>query len=202
MRKYCYNQIEKIANDIELKANTDKTEYMSYNLNNDINMMSRNDHCIKQVNNFKYLGSSIGSTERDIQIRIAQDWSALNSMNTILKSIMSDNLKRNFFRSAIESILLYGSNTWTLTSILDKKLDGEYTRMNRDALNTLWRVHVINKDIYDIIPNSTVSIREQRLRFIGHCWISKSELVSDLLLWQSFHGQRPRGRPATHALIN
>ena len=37
-------------------------EYMSYNLNNDINMMSRNGHYIKQVTNFKYLGSSIRST--------------------------------------------------------------------------------------------------------------------------------------------
>ena len=42
----------------------------------------------------------------------------------------------------------------------------------------------------------TVSIREQRLRFIGHFWRIKSELVSDLLLWQPVHGQRPRGRPA------
>ena len=50
---------------------------MSYNLNNDINMMSRNGHCIKQVNNLKYLGSYIRSTERDIKIRIAQVWSSL-----------------------------------------------------------------------------------------------------------------------------
>ena len=47
------------------------TEYMSYNLNNDryvyidINMMRRNGHFLKQVNNFKYLGSYIESTERD-----------------------------------------------------------------------------------------------------------------------------------------
>ena len=84
--KILLHQIEEIANVIGLKVNTDKTEYMSYILNNDINIMSRNGHCIKQVNNFKYLGSYIGSTERDIKIRIAQAWSALNSMNTIWKS--------------------------------------------------------------------------------------------------------------------
>ena len=67
------HQLEEIADDIGLKVNTDKTEYMSYNLNNDINMMSRlNGYRIKQVKNVKYLGSYIGSTERDIQIRIAQ----------------------------------------------------------------------------------------------------------------------------------
>ena len=49
-----------------------------------------------------------------------------------------------------------------------------------------------------------VSIREQRLRFIRHCWRSKSELVvniSDLPLWKPLHGQRPRGRPA-NTVIN
>ena len=99
---------------------------------------------------------------------------------------MSDILKRNFFRSAIESILLYGCITWTLTSNLENKIDGAYTRMLRAALNASWRVHVTNKGLYD-----RVSIREQRLRFIGYYWRSKSELVSDLLLWQPFHGQRP-----------
>ena len=70
--KILLHQIEEIAYDIGLKMNTDKTEYMSYNLNNDINMMSRNGHCIKQVNNFKYLGRYIISIERDINIIIAQ----------------------------------------------------------------------------------------------------------------------------------
>ena len=88
--KIFLHQIEEIANDIGLKVNTYKTEYMEYNLNTDINMMSRICHCIKLVNNLKYLGSYIGSTERDIKIRIAQAWSALNNMNTIWRSKMSD----------------------------------------------------------------------------------------------------------------
>ena len=69
--KILLHQIEEIANDIGLKVNTVKTEYTIYNLNNDINMMSRNGRCIKQVNNVKYLGSYIGSTEIDINIRIS-----------------------------------------------------------------------------------------------------------------------------------
>ena len=52
-----------------------------------------------------------------------------------------------------------------------------------------------NKELHDRIPKITFSIREQRLLFIRHCWRSKRELVSDCLLWQPLHGQRPRGRP-------
>ena len=36
----------------------------------------------------------------------------------------------------------------------------------------------------------------RRLRFIGHCWRKKDEVISDLLLWEPKHGARKRGRPA------
>ena len=116
------HQIKETADDIGLKINSDKTEYMRLNLNSDDgNMKSKNGNIIKQVENFKYLGSYIGSTEKDIEILIAKAWSALNSMHTIWKSKMSENLKRSFFRDTVESVLVYGAITWTLTSTLDKK---------------------------------------------------------------------------------
>ena len=34
------------------------------------------------------------------------------------------------------------------------------------------------------------------MRFAGHYWRSKNELVCDLLLWTPKHDQRSRGRPA------
>ena len=80
------HQIEETADDIGLEINSDKTEYMRLNPNSDNgNMKSKNGNIIKQVENFKYLGSVIGSTEKDIEIRIAKAWSALNSMLTIWK---------------------------------------------------------------------------------------------------------------------
>ena len=53
-----------------------------------------------------------------------------------------------------------------------------------------------NKDLYGKIPNITDTIREQRLRFSGHCWSSKNEVVNDVLLWLPIHGRISRGRPA------
>ena len=44
-------------------------------------------------------------------------------------------MKRSFFQAAVASILLYGCTTWTLTKRLEKKLDGNYTRMLRAILN-------------------------------------------------------------------
>ena len=45
------------------------------------------------------------------------------------KSDLTDKMKRRFFQAAIVSILLYGCTTWTLTKWLEKKLDGNYTRI-------------------------------------------------------------------------
>ena len=50
-------------------------------------------------------------------------------------------MKRSFFQAAVVWILLYGCTTWTLTKRLEKKLDGNYTRILRAILNKSWQQH-------------------------------------------------------------
>ena len=107
---------------------------------------------INEVEDFKYLGSYIRSTKSDVNIRIAKAWAALNSMNTIWKSRLSTNLIRLFFRAAVESVLVYGSVTWTLTTSLEKKIDGTYIRMIRAVTNKSWRDHLTNEQLCGDIP--------------------------------------------------
>ena len=105
---------------------------MTLNIDNTDNtnkIKSLNGNEINKVNDFKYLGSYISSTEKDLDIRLAKSWSALNAMNKIWKSNLKDKLKRNFFRATVESVLVYGSTTWTMTKAMEKRLDGNYTRM-------------------------------------------------------------------------
>ena len=59
---------------------------------------------------------------------------------------------------------------YPVISNLVTKFDGAYTRMLRVALNKSWRVDITNKELCDRIPTITVSIREQRLILIGHCY--------------------------------
>ena len=33
------------------------------------------------------------------------------------------------------------------------------------------------------------------MKFIGHCWRSKDEIVHKLVLWEPTHGKRSPGRP-------
>ena len=55
------------------------------------------------------------------------------NLNSIWRSDMNRRLKVNFFKAAVESILLYGSECWTLTKEEEHRSDGCYTRLLRHA---------------------------------------------------------------------
>ena len=105
-------------------------------------------------------------------------------------------MKRSFFRAAVASILQYGCTTWTLTKRLEKKLDGNYTRMLRAILNKSWRQHPTRHQLYDHLPPIKKTIQVKRTRHAGHCWRSRDELIRDVLLWTPTHGRAKAGRPA------
>ena len=105
-------------------------------------------------------------------------------------------MKRSFFQTAVVSILLYECITWTLTKRMEKKLDGDYTRILRAILNKSWRQHPTKQQLYGHIPLITKTIKVRRTRHAGHCWRSSDELISDVLLWTPSHGRANAGRPA------
>ena len=105
-------------------------------------------------------------------------------------------MKRSFFQAAVVSILLYGCTTWTLTKRPEKKLDSNYTRMLRAILNKSWRQHPTRHQLYGHLPPITKTIQVRRTRYAGHCWRSRDELISDLLLWTPTNGRAKAGRPA------
>ena len=105
-------------------------------------------------------------------------------------------MKRSFFQAAVVSILLYGCTTWTLTKRLEKKLNGNYTRMLRAILNKSWRQHPIRRQLYGHLPPITKTIQVRRARHAGHCWRSRDELISDVLQWTPTYGRTKAGRPA------
>ena len=151
---------------------------------------------LRLVDKFTYLGSSVSSTENDIDTRLTKAWTAIDRLSIIWKSDLTDEMKRSFFQAAVVSILLYGCTTWTLTKRLEKKLDGNYRRMLRAILNKSWRQHPTRRQLYGHLPPITKTIQVRRARHAGHCWRSKDELVSDVLVWTPTYGQAKAGRPA------
>ena len=93
---------------------------------------------------------------------------AINRLSIIWKSDVTDKMKRSFFQAAVTSILLYGCTTWTLTKRLEKKLDGNYTRMLRAILNKSFRQHPTRHQLYGHLPPITKTIQVRRTRHAGH----------------------------------
>ena len=172
--------MEWVATGIGLHVNAHKTEYMCYNQTDDISTLDRTS--LKLVDKFTYLGSSVSSTKKNIDTQLTKAWTAIDRLLIIWKSDLTDKMKRSFFQAAVVSILLYGCTIWTLTKRL-KKLDGNYTRMLRAILNKSWR------QLYGHLPPITKTIQVRQTRHTGHCWRSKDELLSDVLLWTPAYGQ-------------
>ncbi len=102
--------MERAAAGIGLYVNAHKTEYMCYNQTGDISTLDGTS--LKLVDKFTYLGSSVSSTEKDIDTRLTKAWIAINRLSIIWKSDLTDKMKRSFFQAAVTSILLYGCTTW------------------------------------------------------------------------------------------
>ena len=60
------------------------------------------------VEDFKYLGSYTNSRQ-DFNVRIAQAWGAINSLQKVWKSEVKKETKTKVFKTSVASILLYGS---------------------------------------------------------------------------------------------
>ena len=114
---------------IGLHANAHKTEYMCFNQRSDISTL--NGCSLKLVDKFTCLGSGVSSTQTDMNTWLAKAWTAIDRLSDIWKSDLTDKIKHSFFQAVIVSILLYGCTTWTLTKCMEKKFDGNYTRMMR-----------------------------------------------------------------------
>ena len=97
-------------------------EYMCFNQTGDISTLGGS--FLKLVDKFTYLGSSVSSTEKDIDTRLRH-----GQLSVMWKSDLTNKMKCSFFQAVVVSILLYGCTTWTLAKQMEKKLNGNYIKM-------------------------------------------------------------------------
>ena len=171
--------IIKIAAQHGLMFNLSKTEYMSYNLPRPVPSSERvfvNNKPLEEVFEFKYLGSNISSTAKDIHVRKGQAWNALQKLDVFWKSGMSRKTKTKIFRTAVEPVLLYGCETWTLKESLIKELDGLYTRMLRRVFNVHWKSHTTNVVLYGNIPKLSTTIKNADSVLLGISGVTMTNL--------------------------
>ena len=187
------HRVETAVQDIGLFLNASKTKFMHINPPDESCQLVTNDGLsIDLVNDFKYLGSYT-NTAHDVKCRIGQAWGASHALTKVWKAMIARSTKLKVFKTCVETILLYGSESWTLTKTLSKKIDGNYTRLLRAALNISWKRHMTNKQLYGGMPYISKVIRNRRLALAGHV-MRHEEVANMVLLWQP-DAKRRSGRP-------
>ena len=198
--KQLLRSVETECGRVGLRLNAKKTKFMTYNIDDDIALTTREGKEISRAltdrgeQDFKYLGSWIATTEHDVEVRKAMAWVALHRMSKIWRSRMTRGTKLRLFQSAVVSILLYCADTWAITKEIRKRLDGTYTRMLRMALNISWRSHTTNEELYRGIPKLSDVIQKRRLQLAGHSYRQLGTPVGDTVTWDPTHGHPNRGR--------
>jgi hypothetical protein len=185
--------IENAAMTVGLHLNAAKTELLTVNIPGSESIKSITGKELKRVDKFKYLGSYILDSFQDFKVRKALAWDACNKLERVWISDLDRKLKIRFFRACVESVLLYGSETWTISAKMQSRIDGCYTRLLRRVLNVSWKDHMTNKELYGNLPTLSSTIRQRRMRFAGHCARASNQPAAKLLFWTPTEGKVKRG---------
>ena len=178
--------LEQASDGIGLHVNAKKSEYVCFNQKGDIPTL--NGSSLILMDRFTYPESSVSSSENGINMQLSMAWTAIDRLSIIWNSDLFDKIQRNFFQAAVMSILLYGCTTRTLTKLIEKKLDENYT------MNKSWQQHPTEQQLYGHFLPISKTTQIRRARHARHYWGSKDELIGDVLPWTRSHGRTSVGR--------
>ena len=146
----------------------------------------------------KLLGSKL-NTQKDVSTRKNKVWQPIQKFRHHFRSKrLSTQHKVRIFKTYVETTLLYNSETWALTSTLEKSLDAFHRRLLRIALNIRYPKTISNQHLYNLTKQTPISerIKKRRLALFGHIL----RLPPDTPAQQALHfyltpHRRPVGRP-------
>ena len=153
---------------------------------------------LEVVADFKYLAARIASSLLGLRQRRGIAWSNFWKLQTIWRSTdLSLHLKLGRFDSLILYILLYGTESWTLVTIIKNQLDLFTTSCYRVTLNIKRTDRIRNDRILDTCNRRKLAdlLIERQLRTLGH-WLRKEvSSIKKHPLYTTNRGQNRRGRP-------
>jgi len=160
-----------------------------------LQITDRRGKALKQVENFRYLGSVIhaqGGSEEDIKARIAAAWKKWQELTGVLRDrSMPIAVKGKVYRTVIRPVLIYGSEAWTLRCE-EERFERTEMRMLRWLLDHTLKDRKRNDDIRRIVGVACITdkVREARLRWYGHIQRREEDDCVKRILEADVHGQR------------
>ena len=154
---------------------------------------------VKQLNCFEYLGSNITSDGRcvsEIKKRISIAKIKFNKMKGILSnSNISLKTRLNVLKTYIWSTMLYGAETWTISKLMEKRLQAAEMWFYRRMLRISWQDFKTNEEVLRIMKTERKligDIKVRQKRFLGH--VLRQGGVEKMVLTGKINGKRARGQ--------
>jgi hypothetical protein len=156
---------------------------------------------LKDVDRFTYLESIVrmtGRTLEDVESRIGKAKAAFASLNAIWRSkIYRKETKLRLYNAIVKSTLLFGSECWTKTKKIEKKLNVFHLKFLRRIMRVFYPNSVSNKEILWRVgqENIVVELTDWKWRWISHmARRGPTNLTKQSFLWKP-GSKRKRGRP-------
>jgi len=158
---------------------------------------------------FKYLGSLLtsdlcDSIEVDARIRSASAAFASLRQQFLSSKNIKPSHKARTYESLILGLLLYGSETWSLTNELKNRLQSFHNRCVRTMCRiNLWHTreyHIHGKELEERLGLKSLDtyLTQRRLKWAGHVYRMEFNRLPRKLLTSWVDHPRPRGRPRAH----
>ena len=184
-----------------MKISRTKTEYLCVNKTQEQLPMKLRGVDVPEVEDFKYLGSTLqsnGDCGQEIRKRIQSGWNGWRKMTGLLcDRHVSARLKGKIHRTVVRPAMMYGLETVALTKGQEAKLEVAEMRMLRFELGVTRKDRIRNKYIRGSLKVGPIGskIQEARLRWYGHVRRRDSDYVGQKVLAMELPGRRRRGRP-------
>ena len=149
---------------------------------------------LANVEHFKYLGSSDGSLDREIDTRISKASQVLGSLRNIHLST------KPWFFLPSSMVVRHGNYRRHI-----KKLVLFHMRALRSILGMRWQDHIINLKVLDQAKSTSIeaTIIKAQLRWVGHVIrMGECRMPRRLMYGELQTGKRNQGRPKLWCHIN
>ena len=192
------DETNRVSKSYGMRINIKKTKVMKIGRTPSNMQIILDGEVIQQVEEFKYLGSLIsanGYSEKDIRVRIAMAKTTFSKLKTVLTGGLKQELKKRLVKTLVWSVIMYGSETWTLKKTDVSRLEAFEMWVWRKMENVKWTDKMTNVDVLKLVNETqqlVPEIRRRKRRWIGH--ILRHESLLQTVLEGRMEGKRPRGR--------
>jgi len=153
---------------------------------------------VQQVDKFSFLGSLItsdGKSEQEIKKRIAMAKTSFQRMKSILTSrSINIGTRTRILKCYIWSTMLYGCETWTISKVMERRLEAAEMWFIRRMLRIPWTAKMKNEEVLSRAGTERrmiETIKKRQLGFFGH--IIRKGTLESIITAGKIEGKRARG---------